>query len=164
MTSPSTELEVRLLEALDVPRSLGDVMFLFPELKAAGRDSVEVAMASLVDGELVAPLGGTKLWSLSETGARWLSEDAEWLVHCDRVIAMPNGVMDVVGVVQRGVVKSGDRFHDGRGLTGTVLKVDDWDPASGGISIRAEATDALVLPLVLRRWGPMAGAGEAGPS
>lgn len=160
MTGPSSELELRVLEALEVPRSVGDLLFLRPALKEVGRESVEAAMKSLLLSGMVSRVEGGKLWSLAEDGARWLSEAAEWQIRCDRVDAVADGCFSVGGLVERGLVKVGDWWHDGRGATGPVVEVESWDAESSAVSIRVEPAGPLVLPLVLRRWERMAGSGE----
>lgn len=136
MSGPSTELELQVLEALEFPRSVGDILFLQPDLKAAGREPVEAAMASLSSAGLVSRVEGKKLWSMTEQGVRWLSESAEWQVRCDRVSAVADGYFSVGGLVERGLVKVGDWWHDGRGVTGSVAEVESWDAASNAVSIR----------------------------
>lgn len=117
-------------------------------------------MASLSAAGLVSQGDGGKLWSLTEDGARRLSESAEWQIRCDRVDAVAGGYFSVGGLVERGLVKVGDWWHDGRGATGPVVEVESWDAASSAVSIRVDPADPLVLPLVLRRWERMAGSGE----
>lgn len=86
MTDPSTELELRVLEALEVPRSVGDLLFLRPALKEAGREAVEVAMKSLSSSGMVSQVEGGKLWSLTEDGARWLRARADWWLGVPAVV------------------------------------------------------------------------------
>ncbi len=47
MSGPRSEIEARVLEALEVPRAVGDLLFLFPALKESGRAAVEAAIESL---------------------------------------------------------------------------------------------------------------------
>lgn len=160
MSGPSTELELQVLEALEVPRSVGDILFLRSALQEAGRESVDAAMASLSSLGLVVQVGDGRLWSLTEDGERLLSESAEWQIRCDRVDTVADGYFSVGGIVERGLVKVGDWWHDGRGATGPVVEVESWDAASSAVAIRVDPSDPLVLPLVMRRWERMAGSGE----
>ncbi len=43
MKSAGSELDARVLEAFEVQRSIGDVVFQFPTLREAGRCEVELA-------------------------------------------------------------------------------------------------------------------------
>lgn len=160
MSGPATELEVRVLEALEHPRTVGDVLFLFPALKSAGRETVQATVASLAESGLVSAVSGTKLYAPTEKGARWLNEALDWELRCDRVDVASDGVVTVVGRVVQGVVKPGDRFLDGRGATGRVVTVESLDPDAATISMRVESADTLALPLVLRSWEPLAGASD----
>jgi len=146
MSGPSTELELQVLEALEVPRSVDDILFLRSALQEAGRESVDAAMAFHSSLGLVAQVGGGRLWSLTDDGVRLLSESAEWQIRCDRVDTVADGCFSVGGIVERGLAKVGDWRHDGRGATGAVVEVESWDAATTAVSLRVDPADPLVLP------------------
>ena len=156
LSGPTDEVEARVIEGLEVPRAVGDLLFLFPALKEAGRSRVEAAIERLTEAELVRSVG-SRLWELTESGSRWLDEQAEWQIRVGEVFESTSRGPTLTGTLDRGVVKVGDWFHNGVGNTGRVVAVDRFDPDSRSVSIGFEGAAGLSAPGVLRRWTPLAG-------
>ncbi len=157
LTAPRDELEARVLEGLEVPRTIGDLLFLFSALGEAGRPAVDAALERLSEFGLVRRRPGGRLWELTEPGSRWLEEQAEWQIRVSEVFEPTAQGSVLTGTLDRGVVKVGDCFHDGVGNTGRVVAMDRFDPDSCSVSIRFEGTTGLSAHSVLRRWTPLAG-------
>ncbi len=100
---------------------------------------------------------GNRLWELTESGSRWLDEQAEWQIRVAEVVESTARGPMLTGTLDRGVVKVGDWFHNGVGNTGRVVAVDRFDPDSRSVSIGFEGEAGLSAPGVLRRWTPLAG-------
>ena len=156
LSGPSDEVEARVLEGLEVPRAVGDLLFLFPALKEVGRSRVDASIERLAEAGLVRRVGN-RLWELTESGSRWLDEQAEWQIRVAEVVESTARGPMLTGTLDRGVVKVGDWFHNGVGNTGRVVAVDRFDPDSRSVSIGFEGAAGLSAPGVLRRWTPLAG-------
>jgi len=156
LSGPSDEVEARVLEGLEVPRAVGDLLFLFPALKEVGRSRVDAAIERLAEAGLVRRVG-SRLWELTETGSRWLDEQAEWQIRVAEVVESTTRGPMLTGTLDRGVVKVGDWFHNGVGNTGRVVAVDRIDPDSRSVSIGFEGAAGSSALGVLRRWTPLAG-------
>lgn len=156
MSGPRDEFEARVLEGLEVPRAVGDLLFLFPVLGQAGRPALDEALEQLSKLDLVRrrPLG--RLWELTESGSQWLAEQAEWQIRVTEVFEKATRGPALTGTVERGVVKVGDWFHDGVGNTGRVVALDRFEPDSRALSIGFEGNARLTPHSVLRRWTPLA--------
>ncbi len=155
MNGPRSEIEARVLEGLEVPRAVGDLLFLFPALKESGRAAVEAAIESLGEVGLVRR-SGSRLWEVTEAGSAWLVEQAEWQIRVGEVFKLESRGPALIGTLDRGVVKVGDWFHDGVGGTGRVVAVDSFDPVSGSIALVFESAARVSADSVLRRWTPLA--------
>ncbi|HAP78078.1 MAG TPA: hypothetical protein DCR14_18590 [Acidimicrobiaceae bacterium] len=166
VSGPRDEFDALVLGALEVPRSVGDVLFLFPALGEAGLVAVDEALERLSELALVQRRAGGRLWELTEPGSRWLDEQAEWQIHVDRVGESTDSASVLTGVLARGVVKVGDWFHDGVGNTCRVVQVYDVEPGTRSVSVSFEPAsidsvdlDAASNPLtlgVIRQWTPRA--------
>jgi hypothetical protein len=162
LSGPSDELEARVLEGLAVPRAVGDLLFLLPALGEAGRPAVDAALERLSELGLVRRRPGGRLWKLTETGSRWIDEQAEWQIRVAEVFEQTSRGPVLTGTLDRGIVKVGDWFHDGVGNTGRVVAVDRFAPDSGAVSIGFESNgldsaSALSPHAVIRRWSPLGG-------
>jgi hypothetical protein len=107
LSGPSDEVEARVLEGLDVPRAVGDLLFLFPALREVGRSRVDAAIERLAEAGLVRRVG-SHLWERTETGSHWLDDQAESQIRIGEVFESTSRGPMLTGTLDRGGVKAGD--------------------------------------------------------
>ncbi len=147
-----------VFEALDVERSVGELLFVRPQLKAAGRDAVESAIDDLRQQGLIEPVPGAgRRWRWSEAGLEFVADRSNWRLTVESVDLDQEPPLIVAA--GSAAVQAQDWFYDGDSAGGRIIEVARSEDES--VTVRAAINGPLVSGAVISRWIPVAGGAAA---